>query len=172
MRKDGDFINGLREEILSGQERRSKYVILKLSFIVGLFGIGSMTISSVSLNSLIYLVPLVVAIFDLYILGEDFGVKRAGRFIKGSPATPIEEKRWEQTVHDNRDPVTYIASVISSLIVIAVAIVALWKSEHTLILYRIWCVGCTLLIIFTAIYGYILVRKTNKLDKYLQKRGF
>ena len=83
MRKDGDFINGLREEILSGQERRSKYVILKLSFIVGLFGIGSMTISSVSLNSLIYLVPLVVAIFDLYILGEDFGVKRAGRFIKG-----------------------------------------------------------------------------------------
>jgi hypothetical protein len=171
MRDNNDFIGELREEISNGQERRSKYVVLKLSFIIGLFGIGSLTISSVSLIPLIYLIPFVVFVFDLYILSEDFGVKRAGRFIKGSPFAPTEERRWEKAVSENRDPVTRIASVVSSLIVIMVSAVALWKSEHTTLLYCIWCILSALLTIFTGFYGISLVRRTKKLDKYLKKEG-
>jgi hypothetical protein len=171
MRDNNDFIGELRKEIATGQERRSKYVVIKLTFIVGLFGIGSITISSTPLLPLIYLIPLVVFIFDLYILGEDFGVKRAGRFIRGSPYAPIEEIRWESAVHDNRDPITHIANALSSFIVIIVAGVTLWNSEHTSIFYIIWSMLSVLLVMISCIYGFILVRRMKKLDKYLKNDG-
>ena len=169
MRSNDDFIGELRKEIATGQERRSKYVVLKLSFIIGLFGIGSMKISTVSLEPLIYLIPFVVFVFDLYIIGEDFGIKRAGKFIKGSPSAPTEERRWEETVFENRDPVTQIASIVSSLVVIIISAIALWKSEKNSALYLTWCIFSAILIILTWIYGFVLVRKTKKLEKYLKE---
>lgn len=172
MRDNDVFIGELRKEILAGQERRSKYVILKLGFITGIFGLSSITISSESLIPFIYLIPLVVVVFDLYILGEDYGVKRAGRFILGSPATPEEEKRWERTVHEKRDPVTAIANIFSSLIIVVAAIIILWDSQKNLSVYMIWCALSVMLVILSSVYGFYLVRLRKSLDKYLKKEGY
>jgi hypothetical protein len=170
MRDNGDFVKDLRNEIYMGQERRTKYVLYKLSFIVGIFGVGSIKIGSVPLSPLLYLTTLVVLVFDLYILGEDFGVKRAGRFLIGSPAAPAEERRWERTVQVNRDPVTGIARFISSIIVLLFATLALWKTQHSSIFYYMWIFLSFSTIILISIYSHFLVGRLRKLDDYLKKK--
>ena len=64
-----DFFNDLRTEIRETQERRAKIVHQKFTYIIGLLGIGSISIGSFQPLSLLYIAPLIAFTFDLYIIG-------------------------------------------------------------------------------------------------------
>jgi hypothetical protein len=168
MRTNEDFIGDLRKEIVAGMERRFKYVIYKLSFIIGLFSIGYLTISTIQFFPLLYLIPFVAFVYDLYILAEDFGVKRSGRFIKGSFAAPPEERRYEKMVRINREPFRKYASIASSLIVIFFSVIILWYSQKNNIFYYIWLITVLIFVLLTFIYDKRLVRKNKSIDEYLK----
>lgn len=125
MRDNGDFIQDLRREIESTQARRHRYVLAKLAFVTGLLGVGLAGKDSAATGQLLYLVPLVTFVFDLYILGEDFSIKRAGRFIRESADSPDEERTWEKAVTRTRDWFSYFAGPLSSALALVAAIFGL-----------------------------------------------
>ncbi len=162
MRTCKDFLKELRDEIGRSQDRRTTYIKYKLMFNVSLLGIGSASIINSSTNklmisSLLYIVPLVGLVFDLYIFGEDFGVKRAGAFIKNSGEAAFTETLWEKFVEKNRDWYSYVANPVSSLLIVAGATFGILKSKPNLILFTLWL----LVSIFFASFGffYIIIQK-------------
>lgn len=113
------FIEHLHNEKISAQETRSKYVIKKLVFATVLLGAGSSNISNYDFEALLYIVPFLAIVFDLYILGEDYGIKRLGIFLKETTTVSLEEK-WEIWVHDNRDKFSAISMpFLTSLICVS-----------------------------------------------------
>ena len=140
MRDNGDFLKDLRAEINATQERRSAYIHQKFLFVVGLLGVGTISVTGeIETLWVLYLAPLVAFSFDLYIYGEDFGVKRAGAFFrKASTEAPQNEKDWEQFVKKNRDPLSYLAGVFLSMLVLLGAAVGLWAQGRESGLYWVW----------------------------------
>jgi hypothetical protein len=149
------FICELRMEISAAQERRGKLGLAKLSFIVALLGFGSTNIGTGDATVfLLYLVPFVGLIFDLYILGEHFGIKRAGEFLRTSPEAPSEEVAWEEAMRSMRDRFSYAASLVSSTVVVAAAALALiWKEGEGGLQwwYWLWLALSTISVVFVAI---------------------
>jgi hypothetical protein len=122
MSTDEDFIRALRIEIADTQTRRMSYVKAKLGFLIGLLGVGAAAIKEpIPTSPLFYLVPVVAFLFDLYIMGEDFAIKRAGAFICNSPFASREERIWEETVSRHRDWFAFFAAPLSSGIALVVA---------------------------------------------------
>jgi len=111
-------------------------------------GIGSISITG-RFDTLwvLYLAPFVAFAFDLYIYGEDFGVKRAGAFMrKASTNAPPNEKGWEEFVSRNRDPLTKVAGAILSFLVLVAAAIGLWAAGKDSPWYWTW-VGCSVAVI-------------------------
>lgn len=98
---DHDFRVHLRNELLKQQDRRADHVKSKFTFIVALGGLAA-TLQSVKfesplyINLLIYVIPLVAALFDFYILGGEFAVKRIRSFLILEDTAQVSEKRWAQ----------------------------------------------------------------------------
>jgi hypothetical protein len=118
----------LREEIEQGQARRHDYCLKKLAFSTGLLGIGALSVpfkgSELDLTPLLWLVPVVVLGFDLYIVSEDFGVKRAGAFL-GLPESSASkaEQLWESSfLRTYSSPFASVAFFLVTLVVIAGAL--------------------------------------------------
>ena len=78
MRDDGDFLKDLRAEIAAGQQRRANLVQVKLGALIGIFGLGSIKPNSVPAISLLHIVPLIIFVFDLTLIAEDFGDQARG----------------------------------------------------------------------------------------------
>ena len=167
MRDNGDFFTDLRKEINQGQERRGGYIKAKFGFLVAIFAFGSLEITNLPNGNLLYLVTLVVFVYDLYIIGEDFSVKRAGRFLLMNPNVPGEEQRWEKTVNANRDPVSKPAGFSISFAVLIAAAVGLWPTQSHTLFFWIWIFINVLLLAFIVWYGHQLVHRMKKLVKFL-----
>ena len=106
-----EFLKHLRSEKLKAEEARTTYTLRKLAYATTLLGLGSLdidvaqitAIGPINLGHLLYLAPWVALAFDLYILAEDYSVKRFGAFLwKNSP--DVLERGWEEWVSENRDP--------------------------------------------------------------------
>ncbi|MEK0338174.1 MAG: hypothetical protein QQN41_12140 [Nitrosopumilus sp.] len=67
MREDKDFLENLYSEKNLIMERRSKFILAKLAFVVGLFGVGTTNMRVDELYILVYMVPIVALIFDSFI---------------------------------------------------------------------------------------------------------
>jgi len=140
MRDNGDFLKDLRAEIMATQGRRFEFIRQKFLFVVGLLGVGSISISD-QFDTLwvLYLAPLVAFSFDLYVYGEDFGVKRAGAFMRReSTEVPQNERDWEEFVNRNRDPLTKMAGTLLSLLVLLGAATGLWAGGALSPWYFLW----------------------------------
>lgn len=170
-RTDGDFIEQLRQEIMEGQTRRFRYVIAKISFIISLLGLGTVTSSDIasktvhfSAGPLLYLIPFVIFVFDLYIVGEDFGIKRAGGFIRDLESASPAERSWERNVHGKRDIFSHAAGVLSSGIAFGVSAIAIRHIKLDLIDFRLWFSIGLILVVFALAYNYIrdyMLKKTE-----------
>jgi hypothetical protein len=133
-RTNDTFLGELRQEIMFSQERRGKIVRLKLTFISSFFGLGSLNkfeINNVSFHTeyLFYIIPIIALIFDLYVMGEDFGIKRAAKFIKNRLETPQTEKDWENSVDLKRDRFSYIAFILSALLILGICVYMVYPQE-------------------------------------------
>lgn len=94
-----EFCAHLRTEMLKQQDRRAEHVKSKFTFVVALGGLTA-TLQSVkfqdpiAINFLIYAIPLVAALFDFYILGGEFAVKRIRSFLINEDKNHSAEKQW------------------------------------------------------------------------------
>jgi len=126
-----EFLKHLHTEKLKAEEARATYTLRKLAYATTLLGLGSLdvdiaqvtAIGSINLGYLLYLAPWVALAFDLYILAEDYSVKRFGAFLwKNSP--DVLERGWEEWVSENRDPFAPIAMpALTTLLLVAAALI-------------------------------------------------
>ncbi len=97
-----EFIAHLREEKLKQQDRRASYVRLKFTFVIGLFSVAATLLNLESddgiffIFGLLYIAPLVAVLFDFYILGGEFAVKRIRMFLNEQDTTEDGEKVWDR----------------------------------------------------------------------------
>ena len=133
------FIEHLREEKLKAQETRSTYTQKKLAYVTTLFGLGlgSISIAQFDLRLILYLVPFIATAFDLYILAEDYSVKRIGAFL-GAHAADQVEKKWEAWVAENRDPFALVAMPILSTLLLAGAALTIWATSNRNVSAAFW----------------------------------
>ena len=135
-----NFLRHLQDEKLKTQAARATYVTQKLAYATGLLALGSLKPGSVDLSPLLYLVPFLAMAFDLYILGEDYSVKRIGAFLRAN-STDALEQRWEDWVSRNRDDFAPFAMPILTNILSAAAALVLWSQPHdspTKIIWFAW----------------------------------
>jgi len=126
-----EFLKHLREEKLAAEELRGTYILRKLAYATALLGVGSLSIERFKLSFLLYLVPLVAFAFDLYILAEDYSVKRFGAFL-GSRSTDTLERRWEKWIAQNRDPFAPFAMPLLTTLLFLGAAAVIWFEGSTI----------------------------------------
>ena len=128
-----EFIKHLHAEKLKAQEWRTTYTLRKLAYATALLGIGSLQINigsistagEINLGLVLYLAPWVALAFDLYVLGEDYSVKRFGKFLQESSPDDLERK-WEKWVSQRRDPFAPFAMPILTTLLLLGAAVIIW----------------------------------------------
>lgn len=134
---DTDFLKQLHDEKLRAQEARTTYTLQKLIYATALLGIGSLSISlgqgqtnlSFNLIPVLFLVPFVALVFDFYILGEDYSVKRLGVFLGRSSSADLE-RRWETWIAQNRDPFAPWAMPLLTTLLTVGAGLLLWRNLY------------------------------------------
>lgn len=136
----GDFASKLREEINKSQDRRSALVHKKLSYVAATFGVGALSnIYGCTTSAVLFLAPIMAFAFDLYIAGEDFGIKRAGGFLgRVDSSASEEEKIWEARVKEHGDPFSKMANPFVSYLSLCAAAVVLWPAYINHWLYLPW----------------------------------
>lgn len=135
-----EFIKHLHEEKLKAQETRVMYTEKKLAYVTALLGVGTISISQFDLSAILYLVPFVAATFDLYILGEDYSVKRIGAYLSKHSADVIEHT-WEEWISQHRDPFAPIAMpLLSTLLVAGTGIIITIASTPNPLWFWIWVI--------------------------------
>jgi hypothetical protein len=152
------FLKALNDEKLQAQQRRAEFNKLKLTFIGGLFALGSVEFKNIDLALVLYIIPFISICFDLYILGEDYGIKRIGGFVQQYMPSEMEAK-WEAWVGQRRDPfATYVVPLLSLLVVVASAAV-LWERRPNQVFYGIWLLINLVAVVFLFIYSQRLRRR-------------
>lgn len=156
-----DFLKSLREEKLRAQEARNHLTIQKLTFATALIGLGSIKLEAGVVNTalLAYLAPWVAIVFDFYILGEDYSVKRLGAFLKTYSGESLE-RFWEKWVSEHRDPFApWAMPILTSLVMGAGALVLVSTPQVSSPGLLIgWAVG-TLLVSWGIFFWYRRLRK-------------
>jgi hypothetical protein len=167
------FHNNLRSEILQAQNRRADLVKQKLTFVSAAIGLGSIKFGELDTSLLLYVAPFVALAFDLYITGEDFGIKRGGAFLgrEKSPAEP-EEKLWENFVCLNRDGFSVIAGPLPSILVVVGALTLLVTKHGLAAQHGAWFALCFVLFVGLAIFGQVRNKRlrapANEIDNHKQ----
>lgn len=96
------LVRQLYTELSQCQDRRYKILRNKAAFVTALLGFGSLDLATVaSFFPILYLVPLAAIFFDLLIMGEDFKIRRIGKFFRESGVCKAEV-RWQLFVDANR----------------------------------------------------------------------
>ncbi len=114
----------LNKEKEQAQNLRADFIKRKLAFVVGLFGLGSININSISFFQVLYIIPFISIGFDVYILVEDFKVKRIGEFIKRKAGVVSE---WEKWVSNHKNPYAVWAAPLFTLITTIGSCLILWQ---------------------------------------------
>jgi hypothetical protein len=130
-----EFSSRLRGEIREHQNKRHQFSLRKLTFVTALLGVGSLSVvsgkdSRFDTSFLLYLVPFVAIAFDLYIVSEDYRVKRAGAFLaKQESGAGDMERAWETFVKNNVNRWACYAFAIVTGVVIASSMMVLWVTR-------------------------------------------
>ena len=168
-----EFLKHLREEKLAAEDLRGKYTLRKLAYATALLGVGSLSIERLDLSFLLYLVPLVAFAFDLYILAEDYSVKRFGAFL-GSRSTDTLEQHWEKWIAQNRDPFAPFAMPLLTTLLFLGAAAVIWFEGSTIGPYFWWWLALAwlpswiLFAIYMALRKRTLTRAESAIDGYPQ----
>ena len=173
-----DFFTSLRQELIKTQEIRFKLSFQKLIFIISLLGIGSFSIGdgeTKNLKYLVYFVPFVAYMFDLYVIGENFGIRRIGNYIKFARNSSQDEKYWEFLLNMpqniNRDRFAIHGNIYSTFISIALAAFLVFflhdSTKEGLTIKIIW----SSLVIMFAIIVWVIYPKMQKSRLTLFKKS-
>jgi hypothetical protein len=167
---DPEFIKRMHEEKLASQKRRADYNVKKFLFVGSLFTVGVAKLpEGIDLNLVLYIVPAVSVCFDLFILGEDYGIKRIGGFIR-IKCTDTIDSMWEDWVgtKKRRDPFATLAIPFLTLIVLVACAAIIFQKQGPCCWFWVWVVANVVATIFLFIYSQYLRRKL--LDDSPKKR--
>ena len=154
-----DFLKRIHDEKMESQKRRADFNIKKFVFIGALFTVGAAKLpGEVDLTLTLYIVPFISFCFDLYILGEDYGIKRMGSFVRQNYKDAMDST-WEEWVGERRDPFATFAVPLLSTIVLFSCSAILWKTESKNFLFWIWFCLLVCSIIFIVRYSRGLIKK-------------
>jgi len=167
------FMKCLYEEKNIHKNHRFKLIQRKLLFIGALLGFGSLHSLDATLNlnfrMLLYLVPFIAIAYDIYILAEDFKVKRVGAFISRENANICpDEKLWERFVRDNREPLaafgTILLTVLASLFAVVLNLKGLLSYFESIsqIIFQILLIVIFIIFVVIYVYYYIKFMESNK----------
>ncbi len=179
---DDRFIIHLREEKLRQQDRRAAYVNSKFTFVIGLFGFVATLKNfgaSVELrwiNGILYLIPITAVLFDRYILGGEFAVKRIRTFLIEQDKLCRAERRWNQFLDDfpkgfmdkNRFLVTFCVFIATG-IMSALNLLDMKTEKLDWIIFFNW----TLLVLLLNIHLFVIekmIKKAFKKNKSISSR--
>ncbi len=172
MYSDDQFLESLRAEILANQERRFAYVKLKLGFIfavLGISGVASIQFESVRVAAL--LAPVIALVFDLYIISEDYSVKRIGVFFARMVTSSNLANLWETLLPKHRDPFTQFAAPISTSLAVLPGIFVLGFPDERTFYFYTYVVFASIAIASTVAYEYIKLYKVRKFEADLPDNG-
>lgn len=180
MEEKRDFLSELYEEKITSQKRRGDLVIKKLSWVTGLLAAGVINLKivenelkiSTETSFLVYVVPVISLVFDLYILGENYGIKRMGCFIRLTMRGTVDGD-WETFVSPRRDVFSGFALFFSSLIILISSAIVLWYLTTDHYLLYIWVVILFILLISVHSMAFRQLSALDKMtyQKYLEGRG-
>ncbi len=132
------FLERMHKEKIESQKRRGDFNIRKFLFVGALFSVGAAKLpKEIDLALILYIVPFVSICFDLYILGEDYGIKRIGSFIRAH-APNTHESKWEGWVGQRPDPFATYAVPILTILILVACVAVLWPNEKSKLLFWIW----------------------------------
>jgi len=134
------FIERVHQEKLESQKRRAEFNIRKFIFVGALFTLGAAKLpNEIDLTLILYIVPAISICFDLFILGEDYGIKRIGGFIRCHCADTFDAT-WEAWVGKRRDPFATFAVPILTLIVLVSSVAVMWPSQKEFAWFWVWLI--------------------------------
>jgi len=164
-----DFRGRLRDEIVEAQKTRASLVREKLMFVVGSLGVGAASEKWMDAPALLYLVPLVATIFDLYVAGEDFHVKRLGGFL-GVPIhkCSTDESDWEDFVASHPDRFSQFANPATSFLALAGAAAVLTQTGEVFPWFRTWLAGSIFVVVTIWSLSYLANRRVRLEAKQTQ----
>ena len=155
-----DITEKLRAEINISKKNRHDFVLRKFSTITILLGAGSLrkidALQSIGIDfaPLLFLVPLIAIAFDMYILGEDFRIKRAGEFIRRHPKIIAEnESEWEEYCSERTNWVAASSPGFVTLISLMIATVLLIQSDYSTYILP-WSIVVVVLLLGATIAGF------------------
>jgi hypothetical protein len=154
-----DFIKRMHEEKLESQKRRAEFNIKKFLFVGALFSVGAVKLpKEIDLTLILYIVPAISICFDLFILGEDYGIKRAGGFIRSNCKDSMDAT-WEDWVGSKRDPFATFAVPILTILVLVACVAIMWPTQKTLPWFWVWALLNTAATVFLFIYSQYLRKR-------------
>lgn len=127
-----DFLEKLRIEIIHHKDKRAEFVFRKLAFVVLLFGLGSINFDFIGkVYSILYLIPYIALVFDVYIFSEHYKVQRAGAYIRIYRYASNAERNWEKMVESHREPYAiWASSIVTILVFIASSLIILTVNPY------------------------------------------
>jgi hypothetical protein len=178
IRTDKEFLGDLRKELISTQDSRLKLTLQKLAFITGLFAVGGIfSFDDPKLNPFL-LTPIFAIIYDMFIEGENFGIRRIGNFLKLINKVPPTERIWETVlnmrkankfgkffpIYLHRDIFVTIANPLATCIIYTIALLYVNYKWDLLKSFAWWyIIAIFLLFFFWLLMKAIIMR--NRLDK-------
>ncbi|MBN2002618.1 MAG: tyrosine-type recombinase/integrase [Anaerolineae bacterium] len=123
-----EFLKSLREEVIHHKEKRATFVLQKLLFVTALFGVGTIEpdwINTPDFHWLLYSLPFISLVFDVYIFAEDYKIKRIGTFTRIYRYASSCERDWERFINQHREPKAVFASFVLTIIVILASVLVL-----------------------------------------------
>jgi hypothetical protein len=136
------FLEQLYNEKEMHKEHRHALLLRKLTFIIGLTGLGTLRSKDITFMPLLFLVPAIALCYDVFIFAEDFKVKRIGKFVReigegkdaevSQPVSKIE-REWERWLcaPGRREPMGYWASLVITCVASGMCVAIVWLRTET-----------------------------------------
>jgi len=160
------FLTSLYREKEIHKEHRHKHVIQKLLLTSLFFGFGQLVKDNSLIFLLLYAVPLIAVVHDVYIFAEHDKIRRVGDFIKvlgreRNTSICPEEISWEEYATNHREKRALIGSLAYTLIISAFSAAAILKlnpSEKYDWFFQAWGIVVVLAIIAVFVKGYFEIK--------------
>jgi hypothetical protein len=133
------FFRALQDEKLKHKEHRFHLVTTKLLFAASIFGFSSLFNGERgNPHYLLLLVPFICFCTDLYIIADDYKVKRVGRFVlKHKGYFSAAEVAWERELEDNQQETREKTAAVNSWVLsLALCLCALLFFGHLAGIFR------------------------------------
>ena len=135
------FLSSLWREKLQAQRRRDALIRRKLGWTVGLFALGAINLNQYQVTTymLLYLIPPMALVFDLYVFGETYGIQRMGAFVRDKHPT-MPDGLWELWLLERRESFSLWAQALTTTIVLLIAAALLWTQGESLTIIAAWAI--------------------------------